>query len=104
MMPMRTPEALAPLFFAGTDFFLAIPYPRASANLDVDHHRFKIVFALAFAQITGRSPGFVAEDYQPLPAHDLRKPLPLVVQRRERVQIVTHDPGKRYVRRCGDQV
>src|SRR6267143_728536 len=101
--PMRTGSEAAPRdFFLGFD--CAMYESTQLAELEIEPNGFQNVLSTLFAQITRGRCRFVTENHKPSFARRLGDPFLFVFKRRERIQIVTHDPGIRQMRRRGDQI
>src|SRR6266403_3227482 len=90
------------------DFFLFLVFPMNESSwlvdLGIEYDWFQDVLSAPFAQITRGRCWFMAENHEPSFARRLGDPFLFVFKRRERIQIVTHDPGIWQMRRRGDQI
>src|ERR1700674_3911452 len=68
------------------------PAPEWIVELGIEYNGFQYVFSVLLAQIACRSRRLMPKNHEPTFARRLGNPFLFVVERRERIQIVTHDP------------
>src|SRR5882672_12143748 len=103
MTPMRIgsePVLRAFLLF----FAFAMNESSWLVDLGIEYDGFQDELSALLSQIACGRCWFMAENHEPSFARRLGNPFLLVFKRRERIQIVTHDPGIRQMRRRGNQI
>ena len=85
-------------------FLLVLRFCDLRSPFSIHLYGFGFPLAIAFAQIGRRHSRIVTEKSEPSLPDDLGNPFLLIFERGHRVEIVTHNPRKREVRRGGHQI
>src|SRR5487761_1836876 len=106
MIPMRT-FSPANCFFALFLFFAIRPTVEFTGNLARDsanRNRLGLIVSIAFAQVRRAHHEIMRKEREPAIARNPRQPFLLVFERRQRIQVKSHNPRQRQMGRRRHQV